>query len=326
MATFLRTAKMNPALAARVEKAVTGSSGSPMLVRRFTAIARVVFVFAVGFAIYGFVATRRQAAADHDKARADLLVTVQSQAAQLDPEDRTIVTRANTALASLAAPEYEGDVVTEAIRHPGELKATLDRSLLWVRGPMNGFAGPAKIAETALASPKDAFLLCFVDPPAARTEKALLDPVRVAYTGGAPVELRTANVRRLTDAITGLSVYEPRFAERIHAASDRTELMKLGMELDRVPFERTKQAVKTRLLLAAIDEPGTGAGPTELDGERPHAVRVALVDLGSNQVLFRKRKDVDPSWISQAKRPTYAAGLDGCALAFDLRAELEARK
>jgi hypothetical protein len=68
-----------------------------------------------------------------------------------------------------------------------------------------------------------------------------------------------------------------------------------------------------------MDEPGTSSGLSELDGERPHDVRVAFVDMGAQKVVLRLRKHVDPAWISLEKRPRYAAGLDGCALALDVR-------
>ena len=84
------------------------------------------------------------------------------------------------------------------------------------------------------------------------------------------------------------------------------------------PIVRAKQAVRAELLLAALDEPSDGGGPTELDGERAHAVRIVLVDLASEKVLLRTKKLVDPTWISLAKKSTYASGLDSCGLAFDV--------
>jgi hypothetical protein len=73
------------------------------------------------------------------------------------------------------------------------------------------------------------------------------------------------------------------------------------------------------MLLMVMDESGDGKGPTELDGERPHDVRVALVDLASARMVLRLRRHVDPAWIGTAARSEHASGLDGCALAFDVR-------
>src|SRR5687767_6469312 len=175
MATFLRTSKMNPDLAARVEKAVHGGrAASGAITRRITSIARVVFVLTIAFAIYSFASSRRQAQRDLDRARIELVDRVTAESAKLDAEDKKVVTHTDTWLARLAAPEYEGDVIDGTLRHPDDFRATLERSMLWVRGPIAGFSGTAKIKETAAGSLKDAFLLCLLDPPSARSEKVLL--------------------------------------------------------------------------------------------------------------------------------------------------------
>jgi hypothetical protein len=67
-----------------------------------------------------------------------------------------------------------------------------------------------------------------------------------------------------------------------------------------------------------MDEPGDGGGPTELDGERAHHVRLFLVDMVASKTLLRVRRLVDPTWISLAKKSDYASGLDSCGLAFDV--------
>jgi hypothetical protein len=71
-----------------------------------------------------------------------------------------------------------------------------------------------------------------------------------------------------------------------------------------------------------VDEPGDAKAAAELDGERPHAVRVIVTDLASDQLQLRFRHDVDPSWLSAGARAEYASGIDSCALALDLRAAL----
>jgi hypothetical protein len=133
------------------------------------------------------------------------------------------------------------------------------------------------------------------------------------------MEQRTANVRRLHEAAAGLPVLLPPWAARVRQARDLPELQGLRRELERAPMAAAKQAARAEVLLVALDEPGDGKGPTELDGERPHQVRVALVDLKSDRVLLRVRRQVDPSWISATARSEYAGGLDACALGYDLR-------
>jgi hypothetical protein len=150
----------------------------------------------------------------------------------------------------------------------------------------------------------------------------MLDRVRVAYAGGAPLEARLPNVRRLNDAVVGLPPLLPPWSEKVRAASDAAELSRLRRELERAPIDRARQAARAELLLAAIDEPGAAEGPTELDGERSHAVRVVLVDLASEKVLLRARHAVDPSWVTAQRRATHASGFDGCALALDLHEDV----
>jgi predicted RNA binding protein with dsRBD fold (UPF0201 family) len=70
--------------------------------------------------------------------------------------------------------------------------------------------------------------------------------------------------------------------------------------------------------LLALDEPGDQGGPTELDGERPHSVRVGLVDLSTKKVLLRMRRHVDPRWLSASARAELASGIDSCELALQV--------
>jgi hypothetical protein len=327
MATFLTTSKMNPALAARVESSVRGRRARPgaARVRRVVALARLVLLLTVAFGIYGAVTTRRRTQRELERARAELLDTVRGHAASLTPEDRGALTRADSWLTGLSAP-YEGDLVSPELRAPGALAATLTRPTVYVRGPIDAFTSSTRTAEAAATSTKDALVLCLLEPPASRVEKTLLEKARIAYGGGAAMEERTVNVRRLHDAASGLPLLLPPWSERVRAAEDGAELMRLRRELERAPIERAKQAAKARLLLVAIDEPGDGRGPTELDGEHAHAARVVLVDLATSSILLRMRQLVDPSWISPAKRATYASALDGCALAFDVHESVRSRK
>lgn len=155
-----------------------------------------------------------------------------------------------------------------------------------------------------------------VEPPAARTEKVLFDKVRASYSRGA--EQHTPNVRRLQEAVLGLPFLTPPWAESVRQARTQDDLDDLRSALQRAPVEAATRAAKAELLLLAIDEPGEPGGPTELDGERAHQVRIGLVNLATQKVLLRMRKRVEPSWISQAKRPEYAGALDGCKMAFDV--------
>ncbi|CAN5924102.1 hypothetical protein BH11MYX4_BH11MYX4_18730 [soil metagenome] len=320
MATFLTTSRMDPALAQRIEASVSGRTrkpGGPVLSPRLVALVRIGLVLGIAFVGYAAVAARRRDRQEIDHTRASLLAAVQAQAASLTAEERGAVVRADSWLVRFSG-SYEGDLVAPELQAPGALKATLARPAISVRGPLGSFVNPARIADAAATSSKDALLLCLMDPPASKVEKVLLGTVRTAYSGGAALEERTGNVRRLQDAIVGLPLLMPAWAERVRTADDPAELAWLRRELEKVPRDRAKQAARANLLVVALDEPSDGGGPTELDGERAHAIRIGVVDLAASKVLLRMRRLVDPTWISLAKKSEYASGLDSCGLAFEV--------
>ena len=105
----------------------------------------------------------------------------------------------------------------------------------------------------------------------------------------------------------------------MHRARSSQELAELERELRKAPIDATRSALRARLLIAVLDEPKEGTGPTELDGEHAHHVRILLADLPTQKPLLRMRRPVDPSWITPGRRPRYARELDGCKLGLDLR-------
>ncbi len=319
MPTFLTTSKMDPALAERIDASVRGKQGarrSAARSRRIVSLLRLVLVVTVALGIYNIVVGRRESKRALERTRASLLESVRVQSESLSAEDRAAMSRVASWLVPLTGP-YEGDLVDAELRAPGKLAATLARPLVYVRGTAEALRSPEGITLAASTSTKDALVLCLLEPPESRAEKLLVDKVRIAYAAGWNLESRTPNVRRLNDAVVGLPFLLPPWSERVRAA-DATELARLRTELERAPIARAKEAAKANLLLVAIDEPGDGSGPTELDGERPHPVRVVLVDLATSKVLLRSRHSVDPSGITPAKRATYASGIDSCVLALDV--------
>jgi hypothetical protein len=326
MRTFLTTSKMDPALVERIEASVRGqragtarrraSSG-----RRLVAVARLLFVVVAVASVYALVASKREAKRSLEAARSALLDSVQAHAASLSPEDHGAVARVEPWVARLSGA-YEGDLVAAELLPPGAFGAALARPVMYLRGAEGLLGTSAEVAAAATASGKDALVLCLLEPPESRTEKALIDKVRVVYSGGWNLESRTANVRRMNDAVAGLPLLAPEWADKVRRAESAGEIATLRRELERTPVDRAKEAVRAELLLLAVDEPGDGKGPTELDGERRHPVRVALVDLRAEKVLLRVRHDVDPSWITPARRATYASGIDSCALALDVHEDV----
>jgi hypothetical protein len=324
VSTFLVTSKMDPALAARIEAAVTGErrvrsaakSGPGARSRRLVALARFSFVALLGVAIVMTFVFRRRQADDTARARAALLARVRAEGAPLEEEHRRVVPSAQ-ALVAREAGGYDADLVSDPLRAPDGIKAALARPTVYLRGPLPSIA-ELPIAESTAGSHVDALVACLVDPPPARTEKAMLDRVRASYgTAGAG---KAPQVRRLHDAVVGLPLLERPFERRVETAADLPALDRLRAELDRGNVARAREAARAELILLALDEPGDPRTPAELDGERPHDVRVVLVERATGQTLLRVRRHVDPSFVSSSRRASLARGFDSCALALDVLA------
>ncbi|CAN5173295.1 hypothetical protein BH09MYX1_BH09MYX1_32950 [soil metagenome] len=310
---------MHPALAARVHASVlgrraTGETGSPRG-RAAVRFVLAIVIATVGAWIFNSVRTDNECV---ERERTLLLGIVHGHNARLNEHDRAAFTRDTTLVASLAGA-YEGDLIASELTLPLGLTATLARPTVYVHAPIESLGTTTNVESAAFESLKDSLLLCLVDPPSARTEKAVLAKVRIAYGDGVALEHGTANVTRLADASSPLRVLSNAWEARVRAA-DSAALGKLHADLDRAPIESGIHALKAELLIVAIDEHAEVKGPAELDGERPHLVRLVIVDLLTGKVLLRMRKAVAPSDWSEGARIDHARGLDECAFAFDARA------
>lgn len=322
MATLLVTRRMDPALAARVEASVRGRRGrsAKTMGPRVVAVVRLVVAAIVVGAIATIATGRLRGKNELAASKRALLDSARAQSASLTADDRGALARTESWLARFEGA-YEGDLVADELR--GAFDATVRRPAVYVRGPVGAFAGSTAVARASAASYKDPFVLCTLEPPSSRDEKQLLAKVRAAYGKGG--EARTSNVRRLFDVVVAMPVLSPSWSDRVDAAADAATVGALTRELERASLETATRAMKAELLWVLLDEPGDGRGPTELDGERAHGVRIGLVDLAAAKVLLRLRKPVDPTWISPATRAEYASGIDGCALALDARSAVTGR-
>jgi hypothetical protein len=321
MATLLTTSKMDPALAARVDASVRGrrnaKTSGKRLAPRLVSMVRFGLVVVVAALVGSFWLARRNEARTLEKARAELLAEVHAKTASLTPADQGAVARIESWL-ERSSGDYEGDLVDGDLRAPKALAAVLARPAVYVRGPISSFASPPKIAQNAAASAKDALLVCLLEPPASHVERVMLGTVRIAYGRGTTMEEHTSNVHRLHDALVGLPFLLPPWAGQVSAAEDPADLARLARELRKAPIDAALQVMRASVLISVMDEPGESGGPTELDGERVHPVRITIVDLAAGKPVLRFRKTVDPTWISLAKKSEYANGLDSCGLALDV--------
>jgi hypothetical protein len=319
--TFLTTPKMSPALAARVEASVTGR---PVAIRkkaspRVVALLRLAGLGLVLGLVAWVVLAHRQYTKELEAARRSLLQELHARAAVLTDKHKTMTVRGEALLAQLAGT-YPGDLVAKELRDTASLTATLARPMVYVRGPLEGFASTTGRAELAEASFRDAFVLCLIDPPTARTEKSLAARARAALGSKARTAV-AAHVERLHSALVGMRFFSAAWEERVQKASNDRELANLSSTLHLAPLDESIRALQAELLLVAMDEPKIGTGPTDLDGSCPHHVRVALIDLDTDTPLLRLRKFVDPGWISNEGRVQYASGINSCELALEVRAE-----
>jgi len=323
MSTFLKTSKMNPALAARVEASVhRGSSHGSSLDRKWTVFFRfAIFFGAIGSVVSLFVMQKRDDAR-LEQTRSSLLDTVRVERARLRDTDMMNLERSAQVLVR-AAGRYEGDLVTHDVRGLEALGAVLSRPLVYVRGPLASFKNDETIAQAAQASTLDTFVTCLVDPPPSRTEKPMLERVRATEGGSPRLRDRTAEVHRLHYLTSGLPLLQHAWKARVKAAKDHGDLQRFEKELRGSRLDETSAAARARLLLVVMDEPGHPGAVTELDGERPHEARVTLVDLEANRPLLRLRRRLDPGAFSDRGRAAHASGLDACALALDVREAAE---
>lgn len=305
MSTFLVNAKMDPALAARVEGAVTGRRGQKKAVAksRAVALARVAAVLVVIFAVYSIVKMLRRDREELATARRTLVDALRAHGEGVTDADRKAPRRIEALLVDVSRA-FDKDVIV-----PTAFDA-LQEPFVYVRGPIGSFANPDTIAGAASTSGRDALVACLLDPPATRAQKDV-----AAKTVG--IEAKTSHVRRLHELEVGLPFLAPEVLRRAEKEMDLPTLLKTKRDLDRAPIDAAKRGARARLLLAAMDEPGEGT--TELDGERKHHVRVVLVEVLTGARLLDVRKLVDPAWISAEARPMHARAYDSCLLAKDLR-------
>lgn len=324
MATFLRTRKMSPALAARVEASVRGAQaiGQNALAPRLIATFRLALLFAIVSLAAWLVSWRQGSKERLEQDREGLLQEVRRHSSVLTLGEKGLIDKLQWRF-HLGAGAYGGDQVTDAVRSAATFSAAMKRSLVFIRAPLDAFARPEHLAESASSGSGDAFLLCLLSPPTTRDEKALLARTRDALAGGKRASA-AAHVERLQYALIGMPLLLPSWETRVLRAETSLEIDKLRRTFARAPIEHAQRAAKADLLLTVMDEPRDKPGPTELDGECPHYVRVELIDLKTEQVLLRLRRYVDPGWISPATRAEYASGMDGCALALDVREAVSA--
>jgi len=315
MPTLLTNPKMDPALAARVEASVRGkvtkSQPRGIYSRRAVVLFRVALaMLVVGVFVLAFV-VRRRARQQIEDARTALQQAIDAEARTLTDSDRSAIVRIESEIAKLAGP-YPGDFVAPELKLAGALRTKLSRPTIYLRGTLEGLSTPTRIEIAAETSRKDALVQCLFDPPTARAENVVLAKIRESSAS-------LASVYELRDLLLGMPSLQAPFAARVAVAKSKREIEHLRYAFEHAPIAAARRAARAEQLLVAIDEPGEGSGFSELEGDRPHFVRVMLVDLATSAVALRVRKRVDPAWITASRRVQNAFALDSCVLALDIR-------
>lgn len=320
MPSFLVTREMSPALAARVMASVSGrrQDGSRRGRRSLTALLRATTVALLAVSVGSVMSYRQRTQSELVAARGALLGAARSASRALTTADRDVLKQVEAAIVVHSAPSYAGDFIADDLQGSAHFPEALKAPTLYVRGPLEGLARPDAVAALARESSKDSFVLCWLDPPDTRTDKALRAKARAANARGGSMDL-TASVERLAPLFQGLPFLSKEFERRVESAETAASVDGLRKAFDKAPIAAALRAAKARQLLIVLDEAGDGKGVTELDGERPHPVRVVLSDLTNGQVRLRFRGKVDPGGIGASFRAEYARGIDSCTLAMDLR-------
>ena len=325
MGSLLVTRRMSPELAARVLASVRGQQGNGAgRQRALKALLRFLTVAALISAVCLFFYLRSKNASELSQARSKLLGSMLEQSSKLSRSDTELGSRVEAAIALHSSATYAGDQIAEDLRSEALLLAALREPTLYLRGSLDGLSRPARVPELAAGSFKDAFVLCLLAPPEARTEKALRAKASAANAHGPSMQV-AEHIERVEPLLRALPFLGPAFKARVVAAETSAAVGTLRRYFEAAPVQAAVRAAKARQLLLVVDEPSTAKGPSELDGERPHPVRVVLTDLRSGEVRLRLRKDVDPGWLSDNARAQFASGIDSCGLALDVRAALSAR-
>lgn len=318
MATFLTTPKMNPALRARVERAVSHRLRAKQNAARLGVVVpfegRPPFAFARLLPIAAFTLVVLLGMSMHysgkrelETERNGLLSDLAARRAELPPGYQGFSIATDRWIAEAASDQPQPDVVDPGVKGPS-LDAVLHRPAVYVHAAATELRDGKKLDDVVGASIKDSFLWCLMTATQTN-ERDLLSKVRGTYFGGAKLDEETASVRRLADARMGLDVLGPSFEDVVRHARDIPTLKRLRKVLDAAPTEHTKKAAAAEILIVVTDAK---------DEKGASSSRVLVVDIATQTVLLRLKPKVDPP-----KAGSHRDQVEGCSLALAVRKSVD---
>jgi hypothetical protein len=321
MGTFLTSPKMNPALRARVERAVSHrlrakqnaaqlgyqpfEGRAPFAVARLVPIAALAFVLALGFSMH--LSGKREL----ENERNALLSTLSQRRAGLPAGYQGFVAATDRVLAEAASETALPDFVDPSLNRSA-LDTQLQRPAVYVHASATELRDAKKLDDAVGASIKDPFLWCLLRA-SSTNERELLGKVKGTYFGGAKLDEETSTVRRLGDARMGLEVLGPTFEEVVRHARDIPTLKRLEKVLAAAPTEHAGKAASAEILIVVSDAVGPG-GAKE--------TRVSVVEIASQRLLLRVRPRVDGD-AGGAKAGSHREQVEGCGMALAVRKSVE---
>lgn len=323
MPTFLTNPKMSEALAARVRASVRASrrghgarASAPLRTALLRAFA-VAFFASIGLLVWR---EQEQRAAQLADAKRTLLNARDELRSTLTPNAHTLASRIRVALRR-ESNVYAGPLQEGHLRQQQDWDALWQRRLIYARLPTDSANQPDKLDSVLGESKPDEFVLCLMQPSDDPTEKGLMKRLNAINGDPSTTKRQLLNVHPAFDALVVLQLLDPEFLAPVHVAKELGPVMELQETWDKARLEERLPAVFAEVLIAVLDEPKVANTPVELDGESVHAARVVIIDLSrdQDQVLFRARYDLDPSWVSERRRHQYSRALDSCRMASEIR-------
>jgi hypothetical protein len=333
MPTFLTHPRLSPALAKRIEASVSGRNvnGRRLSVPTVNAVVRLIAVSFFGLVITLVVNEQHSRKRALAAAKEDCLASMAAVRQRVPAHGFELRATAESWL-SRESSAYAGDVPPGA-----RSDAFAPRTSIYIRAALSDIGSADGLSRAAADSRLDAFTYCWHNAPPDRAEKVLMKhllqpgsdiPSVAAGSGGAigtlvpereAADNAPASIFRFHDLTLALDMLRPQVTEQLMATESLPVVQELGRTWALAKVDKRVLATHARLLLAVLDEPKTPGTPVELDGAADQWVRVLVVDLARAELLLRRRIHLDPTWVTERRRPQYASRLLACRLAFDVR-------